>query len=88
MNPLFLKCGDKIMNHELKMRLAEIAAPKVYETLRYLYANTNWEDQPKHFRDNFIKQEYDVTDPIVDALVEVYTEGSTASRQLIELLST
>ena len=74
------------MNHELKMRLAEVVAPKVYEIIKGQYGNEPWEEQPRHLREQFIQEEYDVTAPILEALLEVYTEGSIASEQLIGLL--
>ena len=74
------------MDH-LKMRLAEIAAPHVYEIIKHQYRNREWESLPEYVRESFIKEEADVTGPVIDAIAELYKEDSDAGRQLRELLS-
>lgn len=76
---------------ELKWRLAELVSPVVYEILRknannpHLFGKS-WEDWGEDDRQEFIKEEYDVTGPIVDQLEALLEEQSVAGNQLRSLL--
>lgn len=73
------------MDH-LKMRLAEIAAPHVYDVIKHQYRNREWDSLPDHDKEIFIREEADVTGPVIDAIAELYREDSDAGDQLRSLL--
>lgn len=72
---------------KLKMRLAEIAAPHVYEKIKYRYGNQEWDSWSEADKRVFIQEEADVTGPIIDALSELLLEDSDAGYELRQIVS-